>query len=415
VVPFWALVREEIAQVATRLVRDILGREGLVRRRTLLEVHPEALARAVESGYDPLLGARALKRSLERNLAQPAAERLAVLPPGVPTLVRVDPGPAGLQVRVEPLEDATPARLAVEHLDHRDPAALAGGLRAAWTRLGQALAASLPEEFSSASGLDPRSLEASQLQEELGSLRGSLETLERWAEHPPSRRPRVAPRAPRGAPVPALRFARERLVVQDMLAALDVRAFLEELAARALPPLGEPEERARFLGRELALLEARLADLDHDLGETVVVRLRGFGDAEDAVQAQAEALRGLLLALGLWVSEVAPAREPRGARELRVRGAGARRLARLEAGTHLHVDAEGRFRVVDLQVLPPGGGEPGAGLGPVLRVHEARGTVLDLRTRRLFRGEGLPVVVHRQLVAELLPLPAEIPLVEEAP
>ena len=62
--------------------------------------------RVIEQGFDPVLGARALKRAVERHLAQPVAEQLAELPPGAFTIVRVYPGPAGLAVRVRPLEEA---------------------------------------------------------------------------------------------------------------------------------------------------------------------------------------------------------------------------------------------------------------------------------------------------------------------
>ena len=412
VVPFAALGRDEITAVAGRLVREVLGREGLARRRTLLEVHPEALATAIEHGYDPLLGARALKRSLERNLAQPAAERLAVLAPGAPTLLRVDPGPGGIEVHVEALEDAPAAELAVDRLDLRHPEALAAGLRAAATRLEGLLGALFPEEFSTGGALDPRAVEAGQLKEELGSLRGPLEAMERRAGRPPGRPARVAPRAPRGGPAGATRFGARRLVVQDMLGALDGRAFLEELVARAPPPGSEPEQRARYLARELALLEVRVTELAAGARAPVHVRLRGYGDGGEACDAQAQGLRELFLSLGFWVSEVTA--RAGGERALRVEGAGARALAALEVGAHLHVDAAGRFRVVGVRLAGPDEAAGPGTLGPVLRLHEARGSVVDLRTRRVHRGGRLPVELHRQLLAELLPAPAELPL-EVAP
>lgn len=85
-IPFRALRREELEGIARRLVDDVLQREGLRRRQCLLSVAPAAMSRLVALGHHPQLGARALKRVIEREVAQPMAMHLANLAPGVPSM-----------------------------------------------------------------------------------------------------------------------------------------------------------------------------------------------------------------------------------------------------------------------------------------------------------------------------------------
>src|SRR5262249_41851746 len=66
IVPFERLQREHIALIARLLIRDVLEREGLLRRKCVLRIEGDALERIIDTGFDPLLGARALKRALEK-------------------------------------------------------------------------------------------------------------------------------------------------------------------------------------------------------------------------------------------------------------------------------------------------------------------------------------------------------------
>ncbi len=58
IVPFERLSREHVAQIARHLIQDIFAREGLARRKCLLRVDDEAMARIIDEGYHPTLGAR---------------------------------------------------------------------------------------------------------------------------------------------------------------------------------------------------------------------------------------------------------------------------------------------------------------------------------------------------------------------
>lgn len=87
ILPFQALGIADLQQIAERLISEVFARQGLRQRDCLLNVSAEAKARLVDLGRHPQLGARALKRVVERELAQPIAERLASMVPDVPMRV----------------------------------------------------------------------------------------------------------------------------------------------------------------------------------------------------------------------------------------------------------------------------------------------------------------------------------------
>jgi ATP-dependent Clp protease ATP-binding subunit ClpC len=90
VVPFERLSREDVQKIANRLIEDLFNREGLVRRGVKLVVETGALNLLVQAGYHPQLGARALKRTLERQVTAPIAARLSATPADQPLIVFIN-------------------------------------------------------------------------------------------------------------------------------------------------------------------------------------------------------------------------------------------------------------------------------------------------------------------------------------
>lgn len=74
---FRNLQREHVAQIANMQLGKMIEREGIQRRKILLSMADDAMSWLIERGYDPQLGARVLKRELERFIAQPLADSLA--------------------------------------------------------------------------------------------------------------------------------------------------------------------------------------------------------------------------------------------------------------------------------------------------------------------------------------------------
>ena len=107
VVPFARLSREDTSQLARGLLNKVLAREGLVRRQCILEVSPQAMEAIVDLGYHPLLGARALKRALEKKISAPVSARLSEMKPHSPTVISIT-ADTDLKVSVQELLAAPP-------------------------------------------------------------------------------------------------------------------------------------------------------------------------------------------------------------------------------------------------------------------------------------------------------------------
>ena len=94
VVVFHALGRDEI-----RIIVDIqLGhlRRRLAERDMRLELSEAAVDRLAEAGFDPVYGARPLKRAIQQQVENPLAQRILRGEFGPGTTVHVDAGPDGL-------------------------------------------------------------------------------------------------------------------------------------------------------------------------------------------------------------------------------------------------------------------------------------------------------------------------------
>ncbi|HEU4410340.1 MAG TPA: AAA family ATPase [Polyangiaceae bacterium] len=96
---FRPLGAEAIAGIVRRELERLGGREGLLRRDIDLRVADAARDALAREGLDPRLGARPLKRALERRLAVPAAAWLAAHRQTGPTRLEVDLEPAGAALR----------------------------------------------------------------------------------------------------------------------------------------------------------------------------------------------------------------------------------------------------------------------------------------------------------------------------
>ncbi len=76
IIVFRPLNLENILGIARLQIKELLGRDGFVRRTTILNITQEALEWVARRGYDPQMGGRALKRQIERDLTTLSAEQL---------------------------------------------------------------------------------------------------------------------------------------------------------------------------------------------------------------------------------------------------------------------------------------------------------------------------------------------------
>ena len=66
----------QIQHIAQLQIKELLQRDGFVRRTTIVNVSPEALEWVAKRGYDKRMGGRALKRQIEKDLTLLSANQL---------------------------------------------------------------------------------------------------------------------------------------------------------------------------------------------------------------------------------------------------------------------------------------------------------------------------------------------------
>lgn len=428
IVGFERLSREDVGRIARQLMGGVLAREGLVRRQCILQVDSRAFESIVEEGFHPLLGARALKRAVERHVAAPLASRLAGLRPSGVTLLALFAGRDGVSAAVHPFRQAR----SVPSLLPAPGEPLSPFLRAIETRLDSLEDAA--EGMAPPGPVDSQRIEAVHMQ--YFRLREGLERARRslarqLGRRSPSQRPHRPPRPRPGAPerrwlslAPPDSFA-------DILMDLDLRAALRrtvEAAGPATPGTGQvdPRAEATALWRDTALLSAVAAA---EADEEALVWIRGLDDGDPRfLDLVAQTLvHTCIHGLDLDADFVEPP-AALSQRALWVRGTAAWRLLHGEQGTHLFLQtdtpqpvavvvqrvAEGTARA-SLDALRAGRAqwieamrrgqatfyEAPHPLGDVIRLHDSE-RALDLRSGAVVEGL-LDAMALRELILGGLP------------
>ncbi len=74
VIVFHPLTQEQLHDVVGLLVREV--QERLAERGVSLELGPAAVDQLVKEGFDPVYGARPLRRAIQRGLENPLSSRI---------------------------------------------------------------------------------------------------------------------------------------------------------------------------------------------------------------------------------------------------------------------------------------------------------------------------------------------------
>ncbi|HEX7378886.1 MAG TPA: AAA family ATPase [Pirellulales bacterium] len=432
VVPFDRLSQAEVRKIAELVIGGVFQREGLVRRKCVLEVDPLALDRIVEQGYHPTLGARALKREIERQLTQPVSRRLAALSPDTATVVSLYAARGGIVVQMQTLVEAQPephlapdesgqiaaARYAKEHTGAEPTAASSGDgdarlhqerLRA----LGETLARAETRlaEHRPVGTIDPASIAAEhyhyfQAKSRADELRDDIARLTVELERPSRHGMPALAVDPVRRKHPAKRDQEnQRHLLRELAAADDIHAYLHEAygaAPRVDHQLGWQVEHLQLRAALLDLM-SRFAGVT--AGDAVMIL-----SAQGSRQAFADKLSRWYLnafddALALGCRAL-PAEES--LRALLVSGPHARAVASREQGTHLFCSRHANLLPVSVWVLPSASENAtatvaefcrrrddwlrsladGSGridddpypLAPVVRIYNTGGPTLDLRS-----------------------------------
>ncbi|MEM9921105.1 MAG: AAA family ATPase [Bacteroidota bacterium] len=108
IVVFNPLQLEHILNIARLQIKDLLKRDGFVRRTTILNISKDALEWVARRGFDARMGGRALKRQIERDLTALSAEQLISTKTDNPILFDILLEGDKLRPKISPLEFCDP-------------------------------------------------------------------------------------------------------------------------------------------------------------------------------------------------------------------------------------------------------------------------------------------------------------------
>jgi ATP-dependent Clp protease ATP-binding subunit ClpC len=223
---FEPLDLDVVAQVAQRQIDEVLRRDGLGRRLMVVDIEPGVLRDVVRRGFDPRLGARAVKRQIEREVVGPIANVLVASQSDELMVIHATSGESGLNLSVKSIALMTP-----------DPASNEVEPPAEWLlteaeRLLNQIEAETPKRPISVStsghGIEPELLRYMTLQEQIQACREAMRHLEDVQDETSSRRPVAIPPAPVKTKQMIRHWVSMRGFLLDIQASHDIQQYLRE-------------------------------------------------------------------------------------------------------------------------------------------------------------------------------------------
>lgn len=435
VVPFERLRREEVGRIARRLLTDVLQRDGLARRGVKLLIAEDALKILIDAGYHPQLGARALKRTLERQITAPLAARLAATAPDQPLIISLRAHRGSIAVEAQHLtllgenNDATPPPLPLDNPDR-----LLDRVEDALERVEDAEELWSPGEILVGGGADSAThLNRFLLREQARRVarmcrradeRLARETLtqrtsgaKRQERQPVGRRsPAATKTPPHKRQLAKLPTALNSSLNDGALLTRNLYRFLQDSAAQAVPYGEATADYLQDVLREVALLDVLWLAVARQSKTRVQLTIVALDEAGRGFCARLRDLYRVLFEREFQCRvETPPEKDlrvksyaPQYAETMFIDGALAGVLAPLEAGTHLFVAADESHVPVIVRVDDgPEDQRETMALPPVVRLYAEPAATLDVRTQLLALGK-LSAPELRAFVLSGLALPAEL-------
>ena len=400
IIVFRRLPRDEMREIARVMLEDLLQRPGLRGQRSVLDVSAAALNWIIDQGYDPALGARAIRRTLEERLTSAVAEHLAaVATKEAVTLIRVGRTDAGLAVQAAALVPLPQGVNSVAAWSMRGIPATLTALKSVHDRFAMQVEALRPAGPITAGGLSPAQVRYFNVSEELQTFACELEALQAAHErlqHDSGGTPVLPIKSVRDRSKTHKRNRGGRLSPQDYAGELEADADIADFVREsdAAPILSEDGLRVRIvaLAHTAAWIDALLRADNGGLDQTITLTFDG-----PAAPALREKLAGNLparcgAACGWDVVQVEPGRT------FRISGNLAAELLSQECGWHLLAATGGALTAV--LVKPQGDEVSGATDGDIARLVREYHVKND--------GDWVPTAdaLRRQLLGRL-PVPSE--------
>lgn len=231
IIPFRPLQKDDIRGIAESLLHDLLSREGFLRRKCCIEINAGAVECVVERGYQPEMGARAMRRALEQQIVRPVSARLAEINPETPSIVRLAVDKEQILADVFELKEADPLPHAMQTVPNFKPSEFVDRMQSFLNRIQSAIDRRQPTGPLALTDIPDDQywyLGASALLRELED--DFLGYQDAQSES------RAATGSARVAPGPAEKIlirnfdgVKPRRILKDLVAATDIHAYLQEL------------------------------------------------------------------------------------------------------------------------------------------------------------------------------------------
>ncbi len=105
IIVFHELTEKQLRQIVDLMVKDLQKR--LAERKLEMEITDKAKSWLAKEGYDPVYGARPLRRALERHVENPLSAKLLRVEFGQGDTIVVDLGDKGLTFSVKKRADVS--------------------------------------------------------------------------------------------------------------------------------------------------------------------------------------------------------------------------------------------------------------------------------------------------------------------
>ncbi len=409
ITPFSHLTQSEIEIICEKAIQTIFRREGLIRRRCLLDIHPDIVAQTARNGYHPELGARALKREIERTIARPVSAYLAGVNPGKAVVITIDQPNHDIRVRAGELKEADKVywplltmdqNQAMERIRRLEPF-----LEGAWADL---------EPFRPTSGVNTDNLAPEhefyfEAADRLNRLRRRFQgfTDAQGRLTGPVRPMNKQMRFRGGKKRKLWKYGEPHISQKEVMAVQQLSEYLESVETAA-DPIALDQNGLTGMLLDAAELNALIAAGPRNYHQTACIRFRVLGDP-----AVGEHIRNMLSSLGErpWFNVAS------NESGVEIQGPLTYDLLKLEQGGHLFTGRHGGFSLVDLSIEPISGPEKAREEKPakknrpypeIIRIYDGKGIVCDVRSGLTLKSEFLSAEAFYMLLAGRLQLPKEL-------
>jgi DNA polymerase III delta prime subunit len=420
VIPFRKLSRQDMSQIAMLLIQSIFSREGLIRRKCLLDIDDQAMEKIIDEGYNPTFGARALKRVIEKQITQPVANQLIALSNEVPTVINIYSTKNGINVYLDTLTEISASEDSIIKADLQDTTSVFNQIENSLPKIETRVDKLSPKGAIDPSNLDPATFHYFQIKDQMRRVNAICRNIKQnfniTNKTGLAKQPVRSNRQPSGY---KKEYSLRRTIDHQgfwkkLFAAEDIHYALQEISNSAVLTNQEIKDRITEALREFTLLQL-MVDTDFNTKQQAIIYIHPIVSKNLNLDVSPqELLKENYLQLfnskvGLESIEITAKEISPNDKVILVTGTHALALTKLEEGTHLFSKTNGQLYPMSVRIFPLNDGEkpvspilefinntrqwlnlflsdddvasnnPNA-LMPVIRIYEENGMCLDLKT-----------------------------------